>query len=154
MQVTSLCLLAVIFLISLVQIDGLLRRCYQCRSRGEGGSCKDPFTFNATDVESEPGLAAIPCASGWCGKVIEGGGTYAIDDYDLAIQRMCVQRGPDDNMDRCADTIYNYKKVYMCFCQGDLCNGARGLSRDGGFLLLPLSILLPAILAVVLPTRF
>lgn len=37
---------------------------------------------------------------------------------------MCVQRGPDDNQDRCANTIYNYKKVYMCFCQGDLCNGS------------------------------
>lgn len=57
----------------------LLRRCYSCRSRGELGSCKDPFTFNATDVESEPGLTAIPCASGWCGKVIEGGGAYAAD---------------------------------------------------------------------------
>ncbi|XP_004518788.1 uncharacterized protein LOC101454373 [Ceratitis capitata] len=102
--------------------NGLLRRCYQCRSRGDLGSCKDPFTFNATDVESEPGVSAVPCASGWCGKVIEGGGAYATDDYDQAIQRMCVQRGPDDNQDRCANTVYNYKKVYMCFCQGDLCN--------------------------------
>ncbi|XP_073832254.1 QVR superfamily protein rtv [Musca autumnalis] len=104
--------------------DALLRRCFQCRSRGELGSCKDPFTFNATDVEKESGVTAIPCASGWCGKVIEGGGTYAVDDYDQAIQRMCVQRGPDDNQDRCANTVYNYKKVYMCFCQGDLCNGS------------------------------
>lgn len=60
-------------------ISALLRRCFQCRSRGELGSCKDPFTFNATDVEKESGVAAIPCASGWCGKVIEGGGTYAVD---------------------------------------------------------------------------
>ncbi|KAL7745579.1 hypothetical protein ACLKA6_009803 [Drosophila palustris] len=125
----SVFIITVIFVIiasNAPQIDALLRRCYQCRSRGELGSCKDPFGFNATDVEREPGLAAIPCASGWCGKVIEGGGTYALDDYDLAIQRMCVQRGPDDNMDRCADTIYNHKKVFMCFCQGDLCNGATG----------------------------
>ncbi|XP_005185886.1 uncharacterized protein LOC101892114 [Musca domestica] len=107
--------------------DALLRRCFQCRSRGELGSCKDPFTFNATDVEKESGVTAIPCASGWCGKVIEGGGTYAVDDYDQAIQRMCVQRGPDDNQDRCANTIYNYKKVYMCFCQGDLCNGSESI---------------------------
>lgn len=42
----------------------------------------------------------------------------------MATQRMCVQRGPDDSEDRCAYTIYNYKKVFMCFCQGDLCNGA------------------------------
>ncbi|XP_014086053.2 UPAR/Ly6 domain-containing protein rtv [Bactrocera oleae] len=116
-------------LLLFVQIsNGLLRRCFQCRSRGELGSCKDPFSFNATDVENEPGLSAVPCASGWCGKVIEGGGTYAVDDYDQAIQRMCVQRGPDDNQDRCANTVYNYKKVYMCFCQGDLCNSSSNIS--------------------------
>lgn len=64
----------------------MLRRCFQCRSRGELGSCKDPFTFNATDVEKESGVAAIPCASGWCGKVIEGGGTYAVDGkYEMFI---------------------------------------------------------------------
>lgn len=48
----------------------------------------------------------------------------AIIDYDMATERMCVQRGPSDSEDRCADTIYNYRKVYMCFCQGDLCNAA------------------------------
>lgn len=48
-------------------------------------------------------------------------------DYDMATQRMCVQRGPSDSEDRCAHTVYNYKKVYMCFCQGDLCNTATGL---------------------------
>ncbi|XP_030379675.1 protein quiver [Scaptodrosophila lebanonensis] len=123
---TSALIFAVIIFISAnaPQINALLRRCYHCRSRGDLGSCRDPFLFNATDVEREPGVAAVPCASGWCGKVIEGGGTYAVDDYDLAIQRMCVQRGPDDNMDRCADTVFNYKKVHMCFCQGDLCNGS------------------------------
>lgn len=42
---------------------------------------------------------------------------------------MCVQRGPDDNQDRCANTIYNYKKVYMCFCQGDLCNGSVTINK-------------------------
>lgn len=42
----------------------------------------------------------------------------------MATQRMCVQRGPSDAEDRCAYTVYNYKKVYMCFCQGDLCNAA------------------------------
>lgn len=43
---------------------------------------------------------------------------------------MCVQRGPSDSEDRCADTVYNYKKVYMCFCQGDLCNSANGLTAQ------------------------
>lgn len=125
-------------------ILGALRRCYQCRSRGELGSCKDPFKFNVTQIENEHGISAVPCASGWCGKVIESVGTLRDDgnsqffnfiltirlisswilDYDMATQRMCVQRGPSDSEDRCAHTTYNYKKVYMCFCQGDLCNTA------------------------------
>uniref|UniRef100_A0A182FJA9 Uncharacterized protein n=1 Tax=Anopheles albimanus TaxID=7167 RepID=A0A182FJA9_ANOAL len=107
----------------------LLKRCYQCRSRSELGSCKDPFLFNATEVENERGLTAVPCASGWCGKVIEGMGSFREDDYDTATQRMCVQRGPSDSEDRCAYTVYNHKKVYMCFCQGDLCNNANDLHR-------------------------
>lgn len=131
-----------------------MRRCFQCRSRGELGSCKDPFKFNVTQIENEHGITAVPCASGWCGKVIESEGTLRDDgsiffhlttfkpkdfvfnfyvvfllfasnlDYDMATQRMCVQRGPSDSEDRCAHTIYNFKKVYMCFCQGDLCNAA------------------------------
>ena len=51
---------------------GLIKRCYQCRSRGELGNCKDSFHYNATQVEAIHGVTAIPCASGWCGKVIEG----------------------------------------------------------------------------------
>ncbi|CAO1402291.1 unnamed protein product [Diamesa serratosioi] len=103
---------------------GLIKRCYQCRSRGELGNCKDPFQYNATQVEDVHGVTAIPCASGWCGKVIEGeSSAFREDDFDMATQRMCVQRGPDDSEDRCAYTVYNYKKVFMCFCQGDLCNG-------------------------------
>lgn len=50
---------------------GLLRRCFVCRSRGELGSCKDPFTINATQVEHERGVETVPCASGWCGKILE-----------------------------------------------------------------------------------
>lgn len=46
----------------------------------------------------------------------------------MATQRMCVQRGPSDSEDRCAYTIYNYRKVFMCFCQGDLCNSSPPLS--------------------------
>lgn len=58
---------------------GALRRCYQCRSRGELGSCKDPFKFNVTQIENEHGITAVPCASGWCGKVIESQGTLRDD---------------------------------------------------------------------------
>lgn len=50
---------------------GLLRRCFSCRSRGELGSCKDLFAYNVTQAESEPGVEAVPCASGWCGKILE-----------------------------------------------------------------------------------
>lgn len=57
----------------------MLRRCYQCRSRGELGSCKDPFKFNITQIDDEPGVTAVPCASGWCGKVIESQGTLKED---------------------------------------------------------------------------
>ncbi|XP_053698136.1 uncharacterized protein LOC128745158 [Sabethes cyaneus] len=123
----------------IAQTDALLKRCYQCRSRGELGSCKDAFTFNATQVETEHGVTAVPCASGWCGKVIEGQGSFREDDYDMATQRMCVQRGPSDSEDRCAYTVYNYKKVYMCFCQGDLCNGATTIGgRNVGLSILTL----------------
>lgn len=61
-------------------------------------------------------------------------------DYDMATQRMCVQRGPSDSEDRCAYTIYNYRKVFMCFCQGDLCNSATPMRSSmvggGGIMLL------------------
>lgn len=67
-------------------------------------------------------------------------------DYDIATQRMCVQRGPSDSEDRCAYTVYNHKKVFMCFCQGDLCNTAPKSSTINLqiMLLLPL---LPVLLA-------
>lgn len=58
---------------------GALRRCYQCRSRGEFGSCKDPFKFNVTQIENEHGIKAVSCASGWCGKIIESQGTLRND---------------------------------------------------------------------------
>lgn len=49
----------------------MLKRCFVCRSRGELGSCKDPFDFNVTQVENVRGLSTIPCASGWCAKIVE-----------------------------------------------------------------------------------
>ena len=60
---------------------------------------------------------------------------FLILDFDMATQRMCVQRGPDDSEDRCAYTIYNYKKVFMCFCQGDLCNGSNPSSFSNKLLM-------------------
>lgn len=67
---------------------GVLRRCFQCRSRGELGSCKDAFKFNATQIENEPGITAVPCASGWCGKVIESEGTLRNDGKNLKSFRL------------------------------------------------------------------
>ncbi|GFG31992.1 hypothetical protein Cfor_04268 [Coptotermes formosanus] len=54
--------------------------------------------------------------------------------YGVATQRMCLQRGPSDSEERCDYITWNHKKVYMCFCQGDLCNAA--LSVKGVTLLL------------------
>lgn len=58
----------------------------------------------------------------------------------MATQRMCVQRGPSDSEDRCAFTVYNYKKVFMCFCQGDLCNSS-SRSKYNKFMLLSFTFL-------------
>ena len=38
-----------------------------------------------------------------------------------------MQRPPSDLQERCDLTMYGqYRKVYLCMCQGDLCNGAAG----------------------------
>ncbi|XP_044588494.1 uncharacterized protein LOC123267739 [Cotesia glomerata] len=115
------CFLAITIL-GLKTVDGKLRRCVNCRSRGDLGSCKDPFTLNVTLIEKEHGVEAIPCASGWCGKIIESPNLN--NEYGTATQRMCLQRGPSDNEERCAFTLKNFKKVFMCFCSGDLCNSS------------------------------
>lgn len=108
--------------------DAVVKRCFSCRSRGDLGSCKDRFKYtNLTHLASEPGVGveAVPCASGWCGKIIETRNSEAKEqEFDTATQRTCLQRGPSDNEERCSDTTWEYKKVFMCFCHGDLCNGA------------------------------
>ncbi|XP_066591107.1 UPAR/Ly6 domain-containing protein rtv-like [Prorops nasuta] len=105
--------------------NGILRRCVDCRSRGELGSCKDPFTMNSTEIEMEKGVDSVPCASGWCGKIIESQNLN--NEYGTATQRLCFQRGPDDGEERCAYTVWNYRKVYMCLCFGDLCNASSAI---------------------------
>ena len=59
---------------------------------------------------------------------------YKDADYGLATQRDCLARPPSDGKERCAYVKYNRKEVYMCFCKGDLCNGATPLtpSAAGG----------------------
>ncbi|XP_023239770.1 uncharacterized protein LOC111638312 [Centruroides sculpturatus] len=108
------------FVLILPTSNGFVKRCYTCRSRGEKGDCKDPFPHNATTVENIRGVEASPCASGWCAKVIEG----QVQDFDAATERMCIQRPPVDSEERCAETFYKKRRVFMCFCQGDLCNGS------------------------------
>lgn len=132
---------------------GAFNRCFKCRSRGDLGSCKDPFKFNASALEGIQGVDAIPCTSGWCGKILDRGSNSFKDEgknnwssfilveiksrllqllftslflkeYGAATERLCLQRGPDDNEERCAPTTWGHEKVYMCFCQGDLCNAA------------------------------
>lgn len=103
---------------SLVVVDGRFKRCFTCRSRGDFGDCKDPFLLNSTTVEELSGVEASPCASGWCAKVVEGEDS----DFDVATERLCLQRPPQDGEERCDDTIYEDRRVFMCFCRGDLCN--------------------------------
>ncbi|XP_070162897.1 UPAR/Ly6 domain-containing protein rtv [Polyergus mexicanus] len=114
-------ILAAFSIIAIKESVGNFRRCVSCRSRGELGSCKDPFIMNSTEIALEKGVDAVPCVSGWCGKIIESQNLN--NEYGTATQRLCFQRGPDDIEERCAYTVWNYKKVYMCLCYGDLCNG-------------------------------
>eukprot|EP00092_Neocalanus_flemingeri_P011398 GFUD01012281.1.p1 GENE.GFUD01012281.1~~GFUD01012281.1.p1 ORF type:complete len:159 (-),score=29.38 GFUD01012281.1:45-521(-) len=114
--------------------NSLLRRCYTCRSRGEQGDCRDPFIppevpERGAKVESHSkSVSEIPCSTGWCSKIMEGvDKNFGDDDYGIATERQCMQRSPSDNQERCAYVKYNHKQVYMCFCKGDLCNGALGV---------------------------
>jgi len=114
--------------------QGSLRRCYVCRSRGEDGDCKDKFI---EPPETIPGLPVPahsvsvdkqPCSSGWCSKILDGGGKNQLDDLEVATERACMQRAPSDDKQRCAYVKMSNKEVFMCFCKGDLCNGSTRLS--------------------------
>ncbi|XP_058804407.1 uncharacterized protein LOC131671748 [Phymastichus coffea] len=102
------------------------QRCVKCRSRGELGSCKDPFTMNVTQIESEHGVEVQPCVSHWCAKSTEARSIN--NEYGTATERWCLQRGPEDGEERCAYTKWNGKKIFMCMCQGDLCNTTSSLA--------------------------
>ncbi|CAB3367119.1 Hypothetical predicted protein [Cloeon dipterum] len=120
-----------LFLIVIPLSEGIIKRCYSCMSRGELGNCKDPFPANGTAKPingEEPqllrGVETIPCASGWCIKRMEGGSTFKEDDYGVATRRLCLQRQPSDGEERCATITQGGKKIFACFCKGDLCNSA------------------------------
>ncbi|KAL1442863.1 hypothetical protein MTO96_030586 [Rhipicephalus appendiculatus] len=53
-------------------LAGRTSHCYVCRSRSQLGDCRDPFPYNETTVEGVRGVEASPCASKWCGKLVEG----------------------------------------------------------------------------------
>nr|QIJ96700.1 retroactive [Glyphodes pyloalis] len=130
-------------LLVLKEANCLQKRCIRCRSRGEAGSCRDPFPTNVTETEAQAGIHVVACPSGWCAKLIQGTtGAFRSDDYGAATQRMCLQRSPNDDEERCAYTMWNHKKVYMCFCNGDLCNSALRTST------FPVTILLSFIVTI------
>lgn len=58
----------------------------RCRSRGELGSCGDPFPFNVTDPEGEIGIHVVACPSGWCGKLMEGNSAAFRSDGKLNLK--------------------------------------------------------------------
>merc|ERR1712034_154007 len=88
-------------------------RCYTCRSRGDVGDCKDKFSppppFNASNPDASlvRHVKESPCYSGWCYKQIDG----EIGDSS------------NSGKERCAYVMKSYKRVFICFCQGDQCNG-------------------------------
>ncbi len=49
------------------------RRCFTCRSRGERGDCRDPFTPPDTEENRRQSVNTavdeVPCSTGWCSKV-------------------------------------------------------------------------------------
>ncbi|XP_014280669.1 UPAR/Ly6 domain-containing protein rtv [Halyomorpha halys] len=120
----------VIFICLLDISQGSFTKCFKCRSRGELGSCKDPFQYNnASALEVVQGVEAVPCTSGWCAKILDRGtNSFKDEEYGSATERVCLQRGPADNEERCAPTLWNHEKVFMCFCEGDLCNGSERIS--------------------------
>ena len=49
------------------------RRCFTCRSRGDRGDCRDPFTPPDTEENRRQSVNTavdeVPCSTGWCSKV-------------------------------------------------------------------------------------
>lgn len=117
-------------------VEARFKRCFTCRSRGVLGDCRDPFTLNSTTFDGQANLKssieAVPCASGWCSKIIE-------DDFGdsiTATERFCMTRPPTDNEERCSETVFENqrdRKVFLCMCFGDLCNASAKIGISIGF---------------------
>ena len=60
---------------------------------------------------------------------------FGDNDYGIATERQCMERAPSDNQERCDFVQLGHKKVYMCFCKGDLCNTGHSSSSSSALLL-------------------
>ncbi|XP_065582999.1 UPAR/Ly6 domain-containing protein rtv-like [Artemia franciscana] len=116
--------LLVLFILQGDKSEAAVKRCYQCRSRGPLGDCKDPFS---PDKSPDGSTQTIPCASGWCAKIIEGQ-NFKSDDYGTAVERICLVSAPSDHQERCTEAIRKDKKLTLCSCTGDLCNTSTRLN--------------------------
>lgn len=133
-------IIILVILICQTLVEARFKRCFVCRSRGALGDCKDPFILNSTtfdgQMNTKSALEAVPCASGWCAKIIE-------DDFGdsiAATERSCMTRPPTDNEERCSETIFENhrdRKVFLCMCYGDLCNASTSVTNSN-FLLMTL----------------
>lgn len=107
------------------------QRCYNCRSRGPLGDCRDPFytTANSTIPQGKQNsdVKIPPCASGWCKKFIGKLDLHSSKtDQGELVERGCLGGGPDDEKSRCFE-VPNYKNGVsgtLCICKGDLCNSS------------------------------
>lgn len=134
-----------------VHVQAKEKRCYSCRSRGSLGDCKDPFNVNFTSsgLDGQWGtkqpIQTVPCASGWCLKMIE-------DDFGdsiAATDRSCMTRPPTDNEERCSETqIENHRdrKAFLCMCHGDLCNSAYSIISQSAIFIMTLLTISTSIL--------
>ena len=124
-------LAAFIFTLATGSLAARQQRCYDCRSRGPLGDCRDPFytTANSTvpQAKQSPDIKALPCASGWCKKFV-GNIDVLSDRGDQGglVERGCLGGGPEDKKSRCFD-LPAYKNGIpgtLCICRGDLCNNS------------------------------
>jgi len=127
---------AVILFFAKLSSGKISTRCFVCRSRGELGDCKDPFSNNATSIKSLPGnpVSVTSCPSGWCRKQMEGIRGPG-DDYGAATERACLPLSPPDDEERCAEVTIRNKITLLCICRGDLCNSAQSLQSN--FFIIP-----------------
>jgi len=129
-----------IFLFDTTSAARKARRCFNCRSRGELGDCRDPFYLSANSTlvknSKKAGVKMLPCSSGWCKKFVGGNQDKLKSDQAIEHERGCLTRGPPDNKPRCFEHDFGL----MCICKGDLCNEAATINMSYGKLLSSLII--------------